>query len=530
MPKRALVPYGLEGTDLMEGDPARRAPDGRLDEFLYVVGQLAWRPDAGLQGVVDWLHRQLGREIALIDSAGAVELSTPRFPEEALVPLGPMLTRLTTGRMSSAATEIGAVHLRLEAVGTESPRRVLVLAGPTGLSPRASSLASHTGSVISILHRARTADTALHGYQEKAHQLRVALFMALMAGDTVLARRMTTGAVPALLECDRVRVHLLRCPPEDRDRLARVHQDSSGYHGRGLMVRCPVYDEHLICLIAEDDGPGDGQGRGPGAPDGPGDLGGALRELVGEHPRYALGISGAHPLRATAEAYEQARHALAVAGNAPGRVAGYRGQEPLERLLPRDAAVGWARSLLRPLRSLPALTVETTRLAMHFPRSGVADLLGISRNTVTAHLHRAEDALGVDLRDVRSRATVALALAVSGLHQDTEPVAGGTDVPGADSLFRTPAAAAWAEGFLEPLEGAGHRRVRTTLRTWIETNTDAQRTARSLGNSRTTVTAHLRTAERLLNRDLLATGSGVHDLVYAFGLLGEIPLAPDRAP
>ncbi|MFE2636557.1 helix-turn-helix domain-containing protein [Streptomyces scopuliridis] len=514
----------------MKGDPERRAPDSRLDEFLYVVGQLAWRPDAGVQGVVDWLHRQLGSEVALIDGAGAVELSTPRFPEEVLGPLGPMLTRLATGRMASAVTEIGAVHLRLEAVGAESPRRVLVLAGPAGLSRRAASLASHTGSVISILHRARAADTALHGYQEKAHQLRVALFMALMAGDPVLARRMTTGAVPALLDCHRIRVHLLRCPPEDRDRLARAHQDSSGYHGRGLMVRCPVYDEHLICLIAEDDGPEDGAGQDPGAPIGPVGLGAALRELVGESPRYALGISGAHPLRATAEAYEQARHALAVAGNAPGRVAGYRGQEPLERLLPRDAAVGWARSFLRPLRSLPPLTLETTRLAMHFPRSGVAGLLGISRNTVTAHLKRAEDALGVDLREVRSRATVALALAITSLYQDAEPVAGGPAVPGAEALCHTRAAATWAEGFLAPLDGAGHRRVRTTLRTWIETNTDAQRTARRLGNSRTTVAAHLRTAERLLNRDLLTTGSGVHDLVYAFGLLGEIPLVPDRAP
>ncbi|MFE4369033.1 helix-turn-helix domain-containing protein [Streptomyces sp. NPDC056835] len=517
----------------MEGDPGRRAPDGRLDEFLYVVGQLAWRPDAGMRGVVDWLHRQLGTEIALIDGAGAMELSTARFPEEVLGPLGPMLTRLVTGRMASAATEIGAVHLRLEAVGTESPRRVLVLAGPAGLSPRASSLASHTGSVISILHRARAADTAFHGYQEKAHQLRVALFMALMAGDPVLARRMTTGAVPALLDCDLIRVHLLRCPPEDRDRLARAYQDSSGYHGRGLMVRCPVYDEHLICLIAEDDGPRGDEGRCPdalGGPGGPGGLGAALRELVGETPCYALGISGAHPLHATAEAYEQAKHALAVAGNTPGRVAGYRGQEPLERLLPRDAAVGWAHSFLRPLRSLPALALETTRLAMHFPRSGVAGLLGISRNTVTAHLKRAEDALGVDLREVRSRATVALALAITSLHQDAEPVDGGPAVPGAEALFHTRAAAAWAEGFLEPLGGADHRRVRTTLRTWIETNTDAQRTARSLGSSRTTVAAHLRTAERLLNRDLLTTGSGVHDLVYAFGLLGEIPLAPDRAP
>ncbi|MFJ6198197.1 helix-turn-helix domain-containing protein [Micromonospora sp. NPDC092111] len=53
------------------------------------------------------------------------------------------------------------------------------------------------------------------------------------------------------------------------------------------------------------------------------------------------------------------------------------------------------------------------------------------------------------------------------------------------------------------------------MRTWIEANTDAQRTAALLGVSRNTVRARLRVAERLLNRDLLTTGSGIHDVVHA---------------
>ena len=53
------------------------------------------------------------------------------------------------------------------------------------------------------------------------------------------------------------------------------------------------------------------------------------------------------------------------------------------------------------------------------------------------------------------------------------------------------------------------------MEAWIDANTDAQRTAAQVGLSRNTVRAHLRAAERLLNRDLLTTGSGIHDLVHA---------------
>ncbi|WP_421915635.1 helix-turn-helix domain-containing protein [Nonomuraea polychroma] len=80
-----------------------------------------------------------------------------------------------------------------------------------------------------------------------------------------------------------------------------------------------------------------------------------------------------------------------------------------------------------------------------------------------------------------------------------------------DDLLGTERAAAWAQTFLRQLR-VPHRR---TLQAWIDANTDAQQAARSLGISRNTVRTHLRTAEALLGRDLLTTGTGIHDVVYA---------------
>ena len=108
------------------------------------------------------------------------------------------------------------------------------------------------------------------------------------------------------------------------------------------MVRCPVYDDHLICLLPLDH---DGQcGRRPG------------RSLAGagtDNPHYALGISAPVPLLATAQAYDQARHALAVACHTPDRVADYHGRPPLAGLLPRRQALAWARAFLEPIRVAP---------------------------------------------------------------------------------------------------------------------------------------------------------------------------------
>ncbi|MFB7915695.1 helix-turn-helix domain-containing protein [Streptomyces sp. NPDC056061] len=458
----------------------------------------------GIRKVLDWLHRQAGVHVALVtDDTGTVESSTAGFPHEVLAPLAPLLARMSGGQLAAAVTRSGALHVRCEALGPHEPRPVLVVAGPSKPTPDAIALISHTGSVLALLRRAARSDRIWHDYQHRTHQLRFAVLSALLSGEPLLARRMTTGAIPPLLDADRLRLYLLQCSPEDRDKIVRAYQDPSGYHGSGLMVRCPVFKDHVICLLADDEEP-DGSGMQL--------LGHAqtLHRLVHDNPRYALGISGGHPLHAAAEAYSQAAHALAGARTAPGRVAFYHGRTALAGVLPHQAAQEWARTLLRPLDTTMKTSTDITRLAMSMPRSAVAQLLGLSRNTVSAHLKRTEVSLGLDLTDVRCRAAVNLALVLSSSCSAPEP---GHDQPFStlDDLLLTERAAAWAAALLRPLQ-ARHRR---TLQAWIDANTDAQQAACSLGISRNTVRTHLRTAESVLGLDLLTAGTGIHDVVHA---------------
>ncbi|MEU5161665.1 helix-turn-helix domain-containing protein [Streptomyces sp. NPDC020875] len=500
-------------------DAGETGGTGRLHELLRRVRHHgSGEPDPGPDELVAWLGARLGADAALVDRTGTAEIATDAFPRQLIPPLKPLLGRLSDGALDTAATEAAVgpdtVRLRLEAIGDRAPRPVLVVAAPDALDREAALLVSHTGGLLMLLRRAGRADAITHAYHRKAGQVRLAVFMALMAGDPPLARRMTAGAVPRLLAADRLRVQLLRCPPEDRDRIARDLQDASGYHGPALMVRCPVYENHLICVIAE------GTHEHPEGP------GAALRRLVGENGHYALGVSDPRPLDETADAYEQARHTLALARSVPGRIAVSSGGLPLGRVLPEAPAAAWARNVLRPLDTVPNLTREITRLSLAFPRSGVARLLGVSRNSVAAHLERAGQALGADLGDVRTRAALALALSVPGPGPGTEatgpdPTPGGgarTPVPRPapvlDELLRTPPAVTWARSFLAPLPD-GPRDLRGTLAAWIDANTDARRAARGLGVGRNTVGDRLRTAGRLLHRDLLGTHSGVYDLVHA---------------
>ncbi|MEU0110972.1 helix-turn-helix domain-containing protein [Streptomyces sp. NPDC006251] len=486
-----------------------------LDELLRQLRpHVCQDADLDPQTLMDWLGRQLGAEIALVDRAGKVEVFTARLTPDILASLQPMLTQLSSGQLAAAASQVGVFHVRCEALGRHVPRPVLVVGSRSPLTREALALASHVGAMVEVLRRVRQADDLALRYQQAAAQLRLAVFTALMAGEPTLARRMTAGAVPPLLDAERLSVHLLRCPPSDRGRLIDAYQDASSYHGRGMMVRCPVYDDHLICLLPTDHD-GDCVDGGLAAP---------LRALVRDNPHYALGISTSVPLPATAQAYDQARHALAVAGHTPERVADYHGRPPLAGLLPRRQALAWARAFLEPIRAAPRLTLDITSLALNFPRSGVARLLDVSRNTVTAHLKRAQDALGLNLRDPRSRAELALALAITDLPPpDDNAIAEHVPTPSVDSLLSTEAAITWAHAFLHPLQPGTDRTVHQTLRAWIEAGTDAQRTAQTLGISRTTVRAHLHTAEQLLKRSLQTPGPGTHDLVNAFRITDRAP-------
>ncbi|MEE1930999.1 helix-turn-helix domain-containing protein [Streptomyces sp. TRM 70351] len=508
---------GADGSaDASADTDAARWQVARLEELTREVRRQTARGPGGpdTRALLDWLARRTGAAVALLADPHGPDVRTDAFPERLGPALGPVLTRLSGGGTSAATTHADGFDAHLTALDGPAPRPVLVAAAPTAVPREAAWLAAHTADALALLRRTHQARQDADGYHPKAAQVRFAVLTALMAGDVGMARRMTAGAVPALLDADRVRVHLLHCPPGDRDRIARALQDPTGYHGPDLLARCPVYDEHLICVLAEH-------------PDGPGEHAGALRRLVETRPHYALGISDPYPLRATAEAYAQACHALAVARNTPQRVAAYQGQAPLVHLLPHREALAWARRYLRPLGTAPQLTRDITGYAVSLSRSGAARILGVSRNTVTSHVRRAEQLLGADLDDVRTCAAVDLALALTGSQTGLEPDPGldsGPAAPTLDELLHTERAVAWAGAFLVPVQDASHPGLEHLLRTWVEANTDAQRTARVLGVSRNTVRAHLRTAENLLSRDLLTTGSGVHDLVHALRITAETHL------
>ncbi|KAA0932436.1 PucR family transcriptional regulator [Streptomyces apricus] len=459
--------------------------------------------------VLEWLGRRTGAHLAWIGRTGAVEAATAGFPRQAAGALTEQVERLAGGRLAAATTRLGELEVRLEAFGGQEPRPVLVTASASPLPREAAALTSQAGGLVDLLTRASEAEGATHGYEAKAAQLRFAVLTALLAGDVTMARRMTTGDVPPLLDAQRVRVHLLHCPPADRDRLTRTYLDPSGYHGPGLMVNCPVFREQLICPVAEDPELG-GRFR----------QGEVLRRLVAENPAYALGVSRPHPLAATGAAYGEAVHALAVARNSPGRLAAYRGRPSLVHVLPHRPALAWARAHLEPLQEVPQSTVDVVRLAVTFSRSGVARLLHLSRTTVTAHCRRAEEALGIDLGEVRTRATLDLALSLTALQPDPADTGRPAVSPQLGELMRSAPATAWAEPFLRPLRDTRQRDLYRTVEAWIDANTDAQRTAARVGLSRNTVRAHLRAAERLLNRDLLTTGSGIHDVVHALRAAG----------
>ncbi|NBM19184.1 PucR family transcriptional regulator [Streptomyces sp. GC420] len=485
----------------------------------------AARPDT--RRFLDWLHGRTGAQFALLGPDGTVTTATRHFPHGVLGGLDTVTRRLAAGEMESAAVESGRQRIRCDALGPAAPRSVLVTAtdtttnaadaatgttataagAPAPATGNAQLLAAHTPGLLSLLLGAQQTRTVTRAYHEKAWQVRLAIMSALMVGDPVLARRMTGGEPPALLDAESLRVYLLRCAPDDRDGIAEKFQDAAGYHGDALLVRCPVFDEHLICLLAED---------------GAQELRAALRRLVREQSRYILGVSDPQPLRETGAAYGQAVHALAVARHLPGREADYRGHAGLEKALPREEAVAWARAFLHPLHQVPRATVDIVRLSVTFPRSAVARLLGISRNTVTAHVKRAARALDLDLDRVRARSAVDLALSLAAPPSSPSGLDDGHRRPAAvlDQLLRTPQAVAWAQALLRPVR-VSDRPLLTTVRGWIDADTDAQAAAQRLGISRNTVRSHLREAERLLNRDLLAVGSGVHDVVHALHITRE---------
>ncbi|MEV2216051.1 helix-turn-helix domain-containing protein [Streptomyces sp. NPDC050997] len=453
--------------------------------------------------LVDWLAGAVQGAASLQDDTGALLAGTRVAVDEDLA------RDIVTGRIASASWEGREQHLRLVRVERPHPAMagVLAVSRPAPFDRRAAEIVLHTQQVVELLLRARETTAAGHRLRRAASDLRLAILQLLMVEDTVSARRVAAGLWPGLLDTDTACVYVLEGDAGARDRLAEDCLDAT--QEQALVVRCPAVDEHVIVVT-----PGESAA-------------GALRSLAARSPDTFLGGSVRQSLARTATAYGQAVSALAVAHFRPEKSAVYAERTRPERLMDLAGLHHWSAGVLRPLDTLPHHTraelLATTRLGLEFTAVSAAKVLGVSRNTVRARMERVEVLLGTDFSDLTVRAVAHLALNTQVGYSDAPAEDTGPEsAPArlADLLAGT-AVGDWAHDLLGRL-GADTRDLRRTLRTWIAAGGNAERAALTLGMHAQTVRDHVRGAEPVLERHLLAAGSDLYEVVLAHLVVGDL--------
>ncbi|MEU3513480.1 helix-turn-helix domain-containing protein [Streptomyces longwoodensis] len=464
--------------------------------------------------IVGWLAATTAAAVCLYDGTGTVLAGTA-------LPLEPrLLADIAAGRLASAAAQDGGRHVRLVRVALPPPASaaVLALARTTPFDRRVSDVVTRTATVLELLLRAQQTAAAGHRLERATADLRLAVLQLLMVEDVVAARRVAAGFWPGLLDTDTACVYVLETGPGDRDRLAEECRTATGE--RALVVRCPAVDAHVIVLAPHDA------------------AGARLRTLLRRRPGTYLGGSARQSLARTATAYGQAVSALAVARFRPGRSAVHAERTHPERLMDPAALRAWTARLLRPLDTLAHHTraelLATTRLGLEFTAISAAKVLGVSRNTVRARMDRVEGLLHADFTDLTVRAAVHLALTAHLARTGDEPPAAAHDGAGAarlGDLLAGPALRTWAHDLLGRLDGDA-RDLRRTLRAWIAADGNAERAAGRLGVHAQTVRDHVRGAEPVLERQLLASGSDLYEVVLAHLAAREltVPALPRTQP
>jgi DNA-binding PucR family transcriptional regulator len=141
-------------------------------------------------------------------------------------------------------------------------------------------------------------------------------------------------------------------------------------------------------------------------------------------------------------------------------------------------------------------------------------------------MERVETLLGTDFADLTVRAVVHLALNTQIGLTDAR-FDDGTGDPGVRlaDLLSGPGVRTWAQDLLGRLD-ADARNPRRTLRTWIAAGGNAERAAQALGVHAQTVREHVRSAEPVLERQLLAAGTDLYEVVLAHLAVGDLDV-PD---
>ncbi|MFI7505016.1 helix-turn-helix domain-containing protein [Streptomyces sp. NPDC049687] len=448
---------------------------------------------SGIRKIVGWLAASVDATVSLRDAHGTPLAGAPIPLDEELV------ADLVCGRLASAAWEGDGRHLRLVRVELPGPSTagVLAVSRTAPFDRRAADILTHTATVLELLLRAQQTVATGDRLARATSDLRLAILQLLMVEDIVAARRVAAGLWPGLLDTDTACVYVVESAPEDRDRLAE--ECVAATHDEALVVRCPAMDGHVIVVVPDDTTAAD------------------LRALCDRNPHAFLGGSARQSLARTATAYGQAVSALAVAHFRPDKTAVYAERTHPERLMDPEVLRSWTTRLLRPLDTLPHHTraelLATTRLGLEFTAVNAAKVLGVSRNTVRARMDRVENLLGADFSDLTVRATVHLALNTQiGIAED--PTGGAPAPVRLGDLLTGPALRTWARDLLARLDSDA-RDLRRTLRAWIAVGGNAERAAHLLGVHAQTVREHVRSAEPVLERQLLAAGSDLYEVVLA---------------
>ncbi|MGX1274080.1 helix-turn-helix domain-containing protein [Streptomyces phaeoluteigriseus] len=450
--------------------------------------------------VVDWLGATVGATVSLRDENGTPLAGPPTPLDEGLV------TDIATGRLASASWEGDGRHVRLIRVELPPPAvaGVLAVVRTAPFDRRAADIVTHTAAALELLLRAQRTTATGHRLARATADLRLAILQLLMVEDTSAARRVAAGLWPGLLDTDTACVYVVESTPEERDRLAEACIEAT--REQSLVVRCPAVDAHVIVVTPRDTAGAD------------------LRDVTRRHPDTFLGGSARQSLAHTAAAYGQAVSALAVAHFRPDKTAVYAERTHPERLMDPAVLRAWTTRLLRPLDTLAHHTraelLATTRLGLEFTAVSAAKVLGVSRNTVRARMERVENLLGADFSDLAVRAAVHLALNTeAGLTEDRAHAASAPARFG--DLLTGPALRTWAHDLLARLDTDG-RDLRGTLRAWIAAGGNAERAAQLLGVHAQTVREHVRGAEPVLERRLLAAGSDLYEVVLAHLAAGAL--------
>ncbi|GAA4973113.1 helix-turn-helix domain-containing protein [Streptomyces hyderabadensis] len=486
-----------------EGD-GRQRTSGAGEQAGWAQELLEHLRPAGrdLNRVVAWLGGTAHATVSLRDGTGRLLAGTRVELDETLV------ADVTSGRIASAALEDRGRHLRLVRVERSgpAPAAVLVVARARPFDRSLSDIVTHAAQVLELLLAGHESTAAGQRLRRATADLRLAILQLLMVADTVSARRVAAGLWPGLLDTDTACVYVVESSPAARDRLAEECLSATGE--RALVVRCPAVDGHVIVLAPRDT------------------AGQELCSLVARRPGVFVGGSARQGLARTAAAYGQAVSALAVARFRPGRAARYAERTHPERLMDPAVLHDWTAGVLSPLDGLSHHTraelLATTRLGLEFTAVNAAKVLGVSRNTVRARMGRVESLLRTDFADLTARAAVHLALNVQvGL---AEPPPGAGARAGAArlaDLLSGPALRTWAVELLGRLDPDG-RDLRRTLRTWIAAGGNAERAAQRLGMHAQTVREHVRSAEPVLERQLLAAGGDLYEVVLAHLAAGDL--------